>query len=137
MTVPRHDSKGMRSRICIVIVLILGLLFGARAQFDPAPSPNLPAPKEEKLPGCMMMNCVNGCCSSMPCCIRQQDKEPQPQPTPTPPPQRAGLDLGAIELLATSFQYALPFTEVKTTAAMDMAMPHTLPRRAVSCIFLI
>lgn len=118
----------MPARLSIVIVLVLSLLFGAQAQ--PA-SP----PIESKMPSCAAMKCMRGCCPSMVCCAPQE--KDAPQRTPMPVPQRDGLDLAALGLFTNWFLYALRPVEAKVMVAQDAAIPHALPRLAVSCIQLI
>ena len=118
----------MPARLSIVIMLMLSLLFGAQAQ-------RVPLPMAEKMPGCAAMKCVRGCCPDMICCAPQEKNSPQPAPMPTP--QRGGPDLAAIGLFTTLFFHELPPVEARFTAAQVAAIPHALPRLAVSCIFRI
>ena len=118
----------MRARLFIVLTLMLSLLFGAQAQ-------RVLQPMTEKMPGCAAMKCVRGCCPDMICCAPQEKNSPQPAPMLAP--QRGGPDLAAVGLFTTLFFHELPPVEARFTAAQVAAIPHALPRLAVSCIFRI
>jgi hypothetical protein len=71
----------------------------------------------------------------MVCCA--QLKKQTPQRAPLPSPQRDGVDLAAPGFSTASNFYLLPPIEMKVAAVDDAALPHALPRLAVSCIRLI
>ena len=124
MATAAYPTVQMPARISIALALILSLLFGAQARTATV-----------KLPACETVKCELGCCTSMACCAPQDKGAPQPEPMLTP--GREGLDLAVMGLFTTSFLHVLPRAGAKVAAAQDAALPHALPRLAVSCIRLI
>lgn|GEM_PF-6117935 len=124
----------MRARICIITLLLLALLVSMRGQVVPAGA----GTTVQKLPECATMDCVHGCCGSMPCCVRGDQEKSKPSvPTPTTPPQRTGPDLAVLAFFVGDFQYASQPIAAKRAAARDLARPQAPPRRAALCVFLI
>jgi hypothetical protein len=127
----QHPTRihSMFAKTSLILALIVSLLFVTQAQ-------PVVLPVEVKQGGaCAGMQCARGCCTSTACCAPQEKNAPQPAPMPAS--QRAGADLAAIGLFTALFLHVLPPVEAKITAAQEAAIPHKLPRLAVSCIFLI
>ncbi len=116
----------MPARLFIILTLMLSLLFGTPVQSGQRAA-------TMKRHGCAAMTCEHGCCQSMLCCAPQGKNAPQPMPAP----QRGGPDLAAIGLFTALFLHDLPPVEVRFAATRMAAVPHALPRLAVSCIFRI
>ncbi|HEY3899317.1 MAG TPA: hypothetical protein VGM54_11920 [Chthoniobacter sp.] len=119
----------MRARISIVILLVLGLLFGAQAQW-------MTLPMEMKTGGiCATKRCARGCCANAACCKTiEQQKTPQ---SPAPAPQISHLQLATIGLRAWTFLFLPPAARRPFVALDELGAAHTLPPLAVSCIRLI
>ena len=120
--------NNMRARISIVILLILGLLLGAQAQW-------MTLPVEMKLGGiCATKHCASGCCANTACCkTTEQQKTPQ---TPTPAQQNPHLQLATIGLRWTIL-FLPPAPRQPFVILDEIGAAHTLPPLAASCIRLI
>jgi hypothetical protein len=119
----------MRARISIVILLILGLLFGAQAQW-------MTLPVEMKTDGiCATKHCTRGCCANTACCkTTEQQKTPQ---SPAPSPQIPHLQLATIGLRAWTYLFLPPAPRQPFVIFDEVGAAHTLPPLAASCIQLI
>ena len=119
----------MPARFSIVIMLILGLLFGAQAR-------PVVLPVEMKQGGmCAGMECESGCCANMACCqMMEQQKAPR---TPVPAPQQNEVLLATIEQRAYTLLFIPPAPRCPFVILDEASTAHTLSPLAVSCIFLI
>ena len=119
----------MRARISIVILLILGLLFGAQAQW-------MTLPLEMKAGGiCATKHCERGCCTNAACCkTTEQQKTPQ---SPAPAQPIPHLQLATIGLRAWTLLFLPPTPRQPFVILDEIGTAHTLPPLAASCIRLI
>jgi hypothetical protein len=114
------------ARILLIIAFVVSLLFSPQAR--PA------MPITAKMPGCMMMSCVSGCCVQMPCCTKSaQDRQPEQAPAPA----RANLEFAAPSRHTFSLLYVRPALERRLAFREDAYAAHTLPRMAATCVRLI
>ena len=119
----------MSVKFSIFIVLVISLLAAPLAQRVTA------EPAAVKMPGCAMMNCMNGCCAMMPCCAKSHREQPQPIQAPVPP--RTDAQFAAVGLHVVSLVYELP-APMHTFVILDEAtVGHAMPPLAVNCIQLI
>lgn len=133
MTAPRQAPTfihhAMSARTFLILTLVASLLFSPQARSA------APAPLEEKMPGCAMMNCVTGCCAQMACCVRSAQDQRRPEQAPAP--QRVNLELAVLSLRTFSLLYLFPPTERSFVIRDEPHAAHALPTLAVTCIRLI